>query len=115
MRTLRARSMVALAAIAIAGCESPCDPDAPGTICTTVGLGTPGISGDGAEALNAEVYQPMDITVGPDGGLYVVDWNNHRIRAVDENGIIRTVVGTGLLGDGPPGPALMADFNHPTN
>jgi sugar lactone lactonase YvrE len=107
-------AMFAVAA-ALAGCESTCDPDAPGTMCTVAGLGTAGVSGDGEDATVAELYQPMDVTVGPDDRLYIADWNNHRIRAIDTNGVITTVAGTGTLGDGPPGPVLLADFNHPTN
>lgn len=102
-------------ALALLGCNSYCEPSE-GTVCTVVGLGSAGFSGDGADARAAELYQPMDVTVGPDGRLFVVDWNNHRIRAVDqETHVIDTVAGTGLLGDGPPGPVLEADFNHPTN
>jgi sugar lactone lactonase YvrE len=96
------------------GACAPCDPDG-GVICTAVGLGTAGFSGDGADALSAELYQPMDMTVGPDGRLFVVDWNNHRIRVVGHDNVIETIAGNGRLGDGPTGPALQAAFNHPTN
>lgn len=99
----------------LAACgNTPCDPES-GVICTSVGLGSAGFSGDGADAQDAELYLPMDVTVGPDGRLFVVDWNNHRIRAVNAEGVIETVAGSGLLGDGPVGPALEGDFNHPTN
>ena len=48
------------------------------------------------------------------GQLYVVDWNNHRIRRVEDDGLVRTVVGVGELGD-TYGPALLARMNHPTD
>jgi hypothetical protein len=100
--------------LALAGCDpSYCDPDAIQTICTVAGSERAGFDGNGEDARVAELYQPMDVTVH-EGSMYIVDWNNHQIRAVDEDGIITTVVGTGALGDGPPGPALEADFNHPT-
>jgi hypothetical protein len=115
MSTTKNTLVVLGAALALAGCDNPCDPDAPGTICTVAGSEEAGFFGNGGLATEAELYQPMDVTVGSDGTLYVVDWNNHQIRAVDDEGVIRTIAGTGTLGDGPPGPALDADFNHPTS
>ncbi len=87
----------------------------PGEICTIAGGDAAGLAGDEGPAVDAEMYLPQDIVEGPDGNLYVTDWNNHRIRAIDGEGIIRTVAGTGMLGDGPEGPALESDFNHPTS
>jgi len=57
----------------------PCDP-APGRICTVAGTGVAGDGADGLAALDTRLYLPQDVTVGPDGRLYIVDWNNHRIR-----------------------------------
>lgn len=86
----------------------------PGDICTFAGTGVAGITADGMAAADSEFYSPMDVTVGPDGLLYVVDWNNHRIRVIDDDGRVSTVAGSGLIGDGPPGSAHDAAFNHPT-
>lgn len=117
------KKILAIAAIAALGgaCEPEvqraCEP-APGTICTVVGSGRAGLAGDEGPAWRAEVYLPMDATVGPGGALYVVDWNNHRIRLVEDplgTDVVETCAGSGRLGDGPPGPALEADFNHPTD
>lgn len=85
-----------------------------GTICTVVGTGTAGLAPEDVVATKAELYLPMDMAEGPDARLYVLDWNNHRVRAVDESGRMKTVAGTGKLGDGPEGPALGSAFNHPT-
>lgn len=105
-------------ACAPAAPSRPCVPSA-GTICTVVGTELAGIDGDLGPAWASQLYLPMDAELGPDGRLFVVDWNNHRIRAIEVDatwdGVIDTCAGTGLLGDGPVGPALMADFNHPTN
>jgi sugar lactone lactonase YvrE len=90
-----------------------CKPKA-GTICTVAGTGIAGLADEGTLARDASLYLPMDATVGPDGLLYIADWNNHRIRRVDGAGALFTVAGSGLLGDGPPGSALQAAFNHPT-
>ncbi len=102
------------------GCSSddgPCDPDAPGTICTVAGNGVNGYGGDDGPALEARLSVPMDMAVSPDGDLWVLDFNNYLIRAIDGAGDIRIVVGNGLLGDSPPPelesvPSDQALFNH---
>lgn len=107
---------------ALASCSSDGDPPvdaqctpAPGTICTVVGSEVLGLSGDGGPARDANLYWPMDLSIGPDGNWYIVDWNNHRIRRVDlSTGIIQTIAGVDDLGDGPEGPATKSHFNHPT-
>ena len=83
-------------------------------IQTIVGSGLAGFTGDGNGPIDTPLYLPQDATIGPDGLLYIVDWNNHRIRRL-RDGIIETVAGTGDLGDAKDGYALKSDFNHPTN
>ncbi len=87
----------------------------PGVICTFAGTGTAGLGGESQLAVESHLYLPQDLTFGPDGKAYIMDWNNHRIRSIDADGMIDTVAGTGFLGDGPEGPAMSAAFNHPTN
>src|SRR6185295_18831206 len=53
-----------------------------GQICTVAGTGIAGDGQDGLPARETRLYLPQDATVGPDGRVYVVDWNNHRIRVV---------------------------------
>ncbi|HUI28319.1 MAG TPA: hypothetical protein VL403_19720, partial [Candidatus Kryptonia bacterium] len=83
-------------------------------ITTLAGTGIAGLNGDGLPPLNTNLYLPQDVTWGPDGLLYIVDWNNHRIRRIN-NGIVETVAGSGELGDAQDGPAADVNFNHPTN
>ena len=76
----------------------------PGNIC--VWMGVPGQGGLAAEGLAHDdpgnfLYQPVDISFASDGTAYFPDYNNHRIRKVDTDGIVTTVTGTGFLGDGP--------------
>ena len=98
-----------------------CDPDEPGTICTLAGDGAEGYGGDNGPALAANLWWPQDTVIAPNGELWIQDFNNYLVRAVDSQGEIRTVVGTGLLGDSPSPaqgdrcPALEADFNHTTS
>ena len=38
---------------------------------------------------------PLDLAVATDGTLYIADYRNARIRAIDADGTIRTVAGGG--------------------
>jgi sugar lactone lactonase YvrE len=99
-----------------AGCsgdESACDRTVAGNICTIAGNGENGYSGEGGPALEARFSLPMDTLAAPDGSLYVVDWNNHRIRKLTSDGVIHFIVGNGELGGSVDDPAT-GDFNHPT-
>jgi DNA-binding beta-propeller fold protein YncE len=87
----------------------------PGTICTFAGTGVAALGRENVPAIDSPLYLPQDLTFGPDGRAYLQDWNNHRIRAIDAEGIVETVAGSGFLGDGPEGDAMLAMFNHPTN
>ena len=91
-----------------------CDPTVPNTICTIAGNGTSGYAGDDGPATAARLSLPQDTLMAPDGTLYILDWNNHRIRSLPGDGTIRHVAGRGELGgtlDDPAGD----DFNHPTS
>jgi sugar lactone lactonase YvrE len=58
--------------------------------------------------------QPYDVRLGADGGLYIADYGNHRIRKVTADGIITTVAGTGVAGySGDGGPAAAAQLRGP--
>lgn len=86
----------------------------PGHIATVAGTG---IAGDGADlqpALQTRLYLPQDTTVGPDGRLFVVDWNNHRIRVINADGTMQIVAGIGELGPNVDDPSTDR-LNHPTN
>ena len=68
---------------------------------------TRGFSGDGGEAVQAQLDLPSSVSADKAGNLYVADTRNHRIRKIDaKTGIITTVVGSetdGSTGDGGPG------------
>ena len=84
-----------------------------GIITTVAGNGTLGYGGDGGPATSAELNLACGIAVDPAGSLYIADSNNNRIRKVS-NGIITTVVGSGMPGySGDGGPATSAELYGP--
>ncbi|MGW2190455.1 NHL domain-containing protein [Streptomyces sp. NPDC001719] len=90
------------------------DTDTPRRIFTVAGTGTSGYSGDGGPATNAQLSEPVDVALAPDGSLYIADWANHVVRRVGPDGMIRTVAGTGTSGySGDGGPATNAQLMDP--
>ena len=67
--------------------------DPSGRITTIAGTGVAGFSGDGGPATLAQFNDPLGMSVGADGAVYVADANNNRIRKIDSSGIITTVAG----------------------
>ncbi|CAO5193000.1 eukaryotic-like serine/threonine-protein kinase [Frankia sp. AiPs1] len=87
-----------------------------GVITTVVGTGTAGFGGDGGPATAAQINSTEKIAVGPDGSLFLSDYENHRIRKVDPNGIITTYAGTGTAGyTGAGGQATAARIDGPND
>ncbi len=71
-----------------------------GQITTYAGTGVAGFSGDGAQALAAQLNSPYGLALDGLGNLYIADLGNARVRCVALNGIITTVAGGGLLAPG---------------
>jgi NHL repeat-containing protein len=67
-----------------------------GTICTVLGNGVAAYAGEGATPSHVSLYFPIDITFDSQDRLVVIDWNNQRIRRLDLDGHVRTIVGTGF-------------------
>jgi sugar lactone lactonase YvrE len=105
---------------------------APGHIDTIVGTGnraTDPVDGDAdgqidrpIAALDANLDTPMDTFMSAAGTLYVIDWNGHKIRGLDERGMLSFVAGTGTEGDACEAdetdgkcPATACELNHPTD
>jgi Leucine-rich repeat (LRR) protein/sugar lactone lactonase YvrE len=89
--------------------------DTQGQLSVVAGNGKRGFAGDDGPAIEAELNNPQGTAVDEEGSLYIADTNNHRIRKVDSNGIITTVVGNGKRGfAGDEGLALNAKLREPT-
>ncbi len=85
-----------------------------GTATTFAGTGVAGFSGDGGPATAAELDYPNGLALGPDGGLFIADRNNQRIREILPDGTITTVAGNGEVGyTGENVPALSEALNYP--
>ncbi len=97
-----------------------------GIISTIAGIGpveVPGVepppntsdySGDGGLATQARLNFPADLLVTSGGELYIADTENHRVRKVDTQGVITTLVGNGQNGfSGDGGPATAASLSRP--
>jgi len=90
-----------------------------GVITTAAGNGMAGFGGDGGPATQAALNCPWDVATGPDGSLYIADFNNNRVRRVGPDGVIATVAGKaggsfgGFSGDG--GPATQAELSRPAS
>jgi DNA-binding beta-propeller fold protein YncE len=116
---MKALAPLCTLALAAAACgdpdhtREPCDPTIVGNICTIAGSGENGYAGDDGDALDALMSLPQDTLHTADGTMYVLDWNNHRIRKLMADGTLRHVAGRGELGGTLDDPAN-DDFNHPT-
>ena len=110
----------------IVACEEDADPEActtAGNICTWAGRSHAAFNGDDQPLSKALFYWPVDVKITSSGDTYVLDWNNHKVRHLEEDGTLRTVIGTDFVGDGdaatadlvaPGVPGTDINLNHPT-
>lgn len=90
---------------AVAACS-----DEPGTACTWAGTPQPpGFNADGLDRRATWMAWPTDVAFAPDGRAWIVDWNNHRVRVVEDDDTVTTAIGNGSEGDGTRGPDGMPD------
>ena len=86
-----------------------------GGISTFAGTGSPGVpdgvNGDGGPATDAELSDPLGLTIDASNNLYVIDDGHAKIRQITPAGVITSIAGTGFAGlSGDGGPALSAQF-----
>ncbi len=82
-------------------------------INTIAGNGASGFSGDGGPATAAEFFFPYGIGLDDTGNVYITDGHNYRIRKVNKQGIINSIIGNGIEGySGDGGPASAAEISN---
>ncbi len=69
-----------------------------GTISTYAGNGTAGYEGDGGLAYQTSLYYPTGVAIDGAGDVIISDYDNQRVRMVDESNIIHTIAGNGTAG-----------------
>lgn len=84
--------------------------DSQGQITVLAGNGAAGFMDGSAAQFNS----PTHLVVAQDGTVFVADSGNHRIRKIDQDGVVSTVAGTGVAGfSGDGSLASNARFNTP--
>ena len=86
-------------------------------ITTIAGTGSPGFTGDGGQAVNAELRGPTGTAVDANGDVFIADTGNNRVREVNANGVITTIAGDGNCDENrrmDDGNALLATLCSPT-
>jgi sugar lactone lactonase YvrE len=89
--------------------------DGPGSSCVWAGTGEAGFNGDGHDRTDTRLYWPVDVSFGPDGTPWIVDWNNNMVREVLPDGSVRTAVSLFHPTDvefGPDGLIYIADWHN---
>jgi DNA-binding beta-propeller fold protein YncE len=85
-----------------------------GVIATIAGTGARGYGGDGGPASAAVFDAPKEMALDRDGGILIVDTENHAIRRIDPaSGVVTTIVGGHQGGEGDGGPATAAGLDRP--
>jgi len=84
-----------------------------GQIVTIAGTGE--CSGDGCQlATNAQLNHPHSVVVSSSDQVYISESHGHRIRKIDQRGIISTIAGNGIKGyDGDGQLAVNAKLSYP--
>lgn len=82
-----------------------------GTVTTFAGNGSVG-STDGP-AKSASFNEPNSVAAVSNGGLYVCDFSNNKIRLITSNGNVSTIAGSAEVGN-KDGVGAAATFNFPT-
>jgi hypothetical protein len=69
-----------------------------GIITTIAGIGSPGYTGDGGQAVLAKLNGPNGLFIDKLNNIYFTDSYNYRVRKINTSGIINSIAGNGLNG-----------------
>ncbi len=70
--------------------------DQPGWVCAVAGTGELGFNRDGAPARDCDFFLPSAARRGPDDRVYIMDFNNQRLRVLEDDDTVDTVIGSGF-------------------
>jgi sugar lactone lactonase YvrE len=108
--------LLALAVLIISSCNKENLPNnysgslTSGNVTIIAGSGGQG-SGNGTGE-NASFDNPTSLALDTSGNIYVADYRNNLIRKVTAAGVVTTLAGTGVVGDGNGAPSV-ATFSQP--
>jgi uncharacterized protein (TIGR03437 family) len=86
----------------------------PDGIIRTYAGGSATSLGDGGPAVSAQLISPRNVIIDSAGGLYISEFEGHRIRKVTPDGRIATIAGNGVAGQrGDGGLATAAQLAFP--
>ena len=85
--------LLAMASGACAG--APCE-QIQGHVCALVGTGELGFNRDGLAPDDTDLFLVSAARRGPDDRLHIMDFNNQRLRVIDDHGRVETLVGNGF-------------------
>lgn len=114
------RAAGAALALALVLAASACNDDAPpcasvpGHVCALAGTGELGFNRDGLPPPQTDLFLLSSVRRGPDDRLYLMDFNNQRLRRIDDEGLVQTVIGNGFhaIAD-TTAPALATPLENP--
>lgn len=85
-----------LLALTLCACvEDPCGASV-GDMCLLAGTGLTGFNADGLRPQDTDLYLVSAARRGPDDRVYIMDFNNQRLRRIDDEGLVETIVGSGF-------------------
>jgi hypothetical protein len=87
---------LALAPLLAACNDGPPCLASPGYVCPIAGTGELGFNRDGLPATESDLFLVSSARRGPDDRIYVMDFNNQRLRVIDDTGAMATVAGNGF-------------------
>jgi sugar lactone lactonase YvrE len=82
--------------LGLSACEAPPCIGRVGFVCPLAGTGEYGFNRDGLPANETDLFLVSSARRGPDGLVHIMDFNNHRLRVIDDDGTVRTLIGNGF-------------------
>jgi hypothetical protein len=84
-----------------------------GTVEIVAGAGVKGFTPAGRPALEVMLSEPIWVEPALHGGLYLLDYYNHRVLLLDDHGFLHPFAGTGYAGYTGDGPAVQSPLGGP--